>query len=141
MHGRPLPQDQQDDNTSQVVSKYRGRRPSQEHSVGVAYRQSIANEPAVRESALIRLGNELATQGGRRLSIESGSQYGVRNAGNGGQQERQMVGGFAAAAYEAAKYDQAHRRLSNASGDVGGNQQLVSSYTRGPVYRQPSITN
>jgi len=140
VHGRPLPQDQQDDNTSQVVSKYRGRRPSQEHSVGVAYRQSIANEPAVRESALIRLGNELATQGGRRLSIESGSQYGERNVGNGGQQERQMVG---AAAYEATKYDQqSRRRLSNASGnDDGGNQQLVSSYTRGPVYRQPSITN
>ena len=91
VHGRPLPQDQQDD-VSQVVSKYRGRRPSQEQTVGVAYRQSIADEPAVRESALIRLGNELATQGGRRMSIESGSQYGERNAGNG--QERQMVGGF-----------------------------------------------
>ena len=142
VHGRPLPQDQQDD-TSQVISKYRGRRPSQEHNIGVAYRQSIADEPAVRESQLVRLGNELATQGGRRLSIESGSQYGERIMGNGGQQERQMVGGFAAAAYEAAKYDQqARRRLSNASGsDDGGNQQLVSSYTRGPVYRQPSITN
>ena len=74
VHGRPLPQDQQDD-TSQVISKYRGRRPSQEHNIGVAYRQSIADEPAVRESQLVRLGNELATQGGRRLSIESGSQY------------------------------------------------------------------
>lgn len=122
VHGRPIPQDRQDD-SSQVISKYRGRRPSQQQNVGVAYRQSIADEPAVRESQLVRLGNELATQGGRRM-------------GNGG-----MVGGFAAA----DQHQKARRRMSNESGSQEeydrSNQQLVSSYTRGPAYRQPSITN